>query len=162
MNYYKIIYYSSIFTGIVGFILLLVGIFYIPNDLPKQTVALSQEEFNKDLNNYRINSLGFKLIMSGASIFIFSIAISLIVNFLNDENINLLPNNELKPKSILKNKITLSDTTEIKQSSINKQPNNSEISEKKAKLIKQWTGKTPEEIAKIREDFFHAKKHTNI
>jgi len=155
MNYYKIIYFSSIFIGIVGLILLIVGIIYIPNDLPKEPVALSQEDFNKSLNNYRISSLAFKLIIAGASILVFSMVVSLIVNLLNNEDISLLPDNQIVPKSILKNKITSSDINQ------NQQPSTNEISEKQARLIKQWTGKTPEEIAQIRKDFFHSKKHSS-
>jgi hypothetical protein len=147
MNYYKIIYFSSFFIGFVGLILLIVGFIYVPSDLPKQTISLSQDEFNKTLNNYRINSLGFKLIISGASIIIFSIGIMLIFRSLIDEN-------ESVPKSILKNKITLLETTQ------NNQTSDLEINEKKAKLIKLWTGKTPEEIAIIRKDFLGAKKYS--
>jgi preprotein translocase subunit Sss1 len=145
MDYNEIINLTASGLIVIGLIILIVGIIYIPNSLPGNSVILSQDDFNKTLNNYRLNSLGFKLIISGASILIIGI-ISFLINisfhsFTKIHNIDsniILHNNQQVPDKIIED---------------------SPINQRNLRLIKQWTGRTPEEIRKIREDFFKAKKH---
>jgi len=148
MDYNEIINLTSIGLLVIGLIILVIGIIYIPNNLPTGTVILSQDNFNKTLNNYRLNSLGFKLIIVGSSILIIGI-ISLLINIFYWKGDIKIVNNQTNIKKIVNNQ------TNIKKIEEN------HFDERQIKLIKQWTGRTPEEVEKIRKDFFAAKRNTN-
>ena len=133
MDNNKIIYFSFIGIGIIGLLILIIGIIYLPFNLPIQDNTLSQDEFNEKLYNYRIKSLGFKFIIIG----LFLIFITIVHTIINNYSLKEEP---------LKN--NLDNIPEIQNPKI-------------AILIKKWTGKSAEEIDLIRKDFFAAKKKSS-
>lgn len=130
MNNNKIIYFSPI--GIFGLIILIIGIIYLPFNLPIEDNTLSQDELNEKLYNYRLNSLGFKLIIGGFFVIFITIVFTFFINNVKEEP----------------SKINLENIPEIQNQKI-------------AILIKKWTGKTVNEIDLIRKDFYAAKKKSS-
>ena len=132
MNNNKIIYFSPIGIGIFGLIILIIGIIYLPFNLPIEDNTLSQDELNEKLYNYRLNSLGFKLIIGGFFVIFITIVYTFFINNVKEEP----------------SKINLENIPEIQNQKI-------------AILIKKWTGKTVNEIDLIRKDFYAAKKKSS-
>jgi hypothetical protein len=97
MNNNKIIYFSPIRIGIFGLIILIIGIIYLPFNLPIEDNTLSQDELNEKLYNYRLNSLGFKLISGGFFVIFITIVYTFFINNVKEEpsKINEIQNQKM-------------------------------------------------------------------
>jgi hypothetical protein len=97
MNNNKIIYFSPIIIGIFGLIILIIGIIYLPFNLPIEDNTLSQDELNEKLYNYRLNSLGFKLISGGFFVIFITIVYTFFINNVKEEpsKINEIQNQKI-------------------------------------------------------------------